>query len=203
MACTQRLTPAPPRNGLRALAGGLARALGGLAGALLVLTSMAHLGRGQEPLSREHTIKAAYLYNLGRYITWPANTFADRQTPFVIGLLEPALVGADLEKIARLKTLDGRTIAVERYSRPEDVQRCQILFFPRQVDLPTQRTLIRRLAGSHVLLVGESEGFLDAGGIIAFVVRDNNVRLMIGLDTAQREGLQISAKLLQIAQTQN
>jgi len=167
--------------------------------ALLVLLGNPANIRGQDVINREYTIKAAYLYNLGRYVTWPQNAFADQQSPFVIGVLEPDFVGPDLQKIAEVKTIDNRPILVRKFSRPEDVQRCHILFLPRGVEVRIQRELIRRLSGSHILLVGETEEFLDHGGAIAFVVRENNVRLVIALEAAQREKLQVSSKLLQIA----
>lgn len=158
---------------------------------------------GQEVINREHKVKAAYLYNLGRYITWPEKSFAGREAPFVIGLIEPALVTEDLQKIAEVKTIDGRPIVVRVFTRPEDIRYCHILFLPQGVEPTLQREIVRKFSGNHTLLVGESEEFLDYGGVIAFVVRENTVRLVIALEAAQRESLQISAKLLQIAHTTN
>ncbi len=153
----------------------------------------------QETISREYTIKAAYLYNLGRYITWPPSAFVSPQSPFVIGLIEPDYVGPDLRKIAAVKAIDDRPVVVKTFAKPDDIQPCQILFVPKSVDPAVQEEIIHRLAGKGTLLVGETEAFLDRGGAIAFVIRDNNVRLIIGLDAAHREKLQVSSKLLQIA----
>lgn len=168
---------------------------------LAVLMAGILIARGwaQEGFNREYTIKAAYLYQLGRYITWPSQAFAGPQSPFVIGVLEPDFVGPDLRKIAGAKTLDGRPIEVKTFARPEDVQQCHILYLPRGAEAKLPKALMSRLAGTHTLLVGESEEFLDRGGAIAFVVRENNVRLIIALEAAQREQLQVSSKLLQIA----
>lgn len=174
-----------------------------LAFAIFLLEGGATSAFGQEGSSREYKVKAAYLYNLGRYITWPEEAFGGPQTPFVIGLMEPALLADDLQKIAELKTIEGRAIVVRKFSRLEEIQHCHIFFLPRGVDAKLQREIGRRFSGTHTLLVGESEDFLDRGGVIAFVVRENTVRLVIALEAAQRESLQISSKLLQIAQTMN
>lgn len=168
---------------------------------LLLCCGIVSAAPGQEVINREYTIKAAYLYNLGRYITWPKEVFTGPQSSFVIGVLEPDFVGPDLEKVAEVKTIDNRTIQVQRFPRPEDVKPCHILFLPKGLDPQAQRQLIRRLAGTHTLLVGETDEFLDHGGAIAFVLRGNNVRLMIALEATQREKLQVSSKLLQIAQS--
>jgi hypothetical protein len=50
-----------------------------------------------------------------------------------------------------------------------------------------------------VLTVGESEGFLERGGMINFVVKGKNVRLEINLVAAEAAGLKISSRLLAIA----
>ncbi len=171
--------------------------------AVLAVGAQGSYALGQGYVSREHQIKAAYLYNLGRYITWPESSFRSRQAPLVIGVVEPDHVGDDLRKIAEVKSIEGRPIHIQKYLRPEDVEHCHILFVPEGVDPEVQTELIRRLKGGHVLLVGESEEFLNRGGIIAFVVRDNNIRLIIAPEAAQGEGLQISSKLLQLALTTN
>ena len=45
-------------------------------------------------VSREYQIKAAYLYQFGRYVQWPADAFAAPQSPFVIGVMEKDPIAA-------------------------------------------------------------------------------------------------------------
>ena len=49
--------------------------------------------------------------------------------------------------------------------------------------------------------MGESPGFLGAGGMICFVLEDNNVRFGINLDAAASAKLKIGSRLLVLAQT--
>jgi hypothetical protein len=49
--------------------------------------------------------------------------------------------------------------------------------------------------------VGEGLGFLAAGGMICFVLEDNNVRFGINLDAAASAKLKIGSRLLILAQT--
>jgi len=51
-----------------------------------------------------------------------------------------------------------------------------------------------------VLTVGESEGFIAAGGIVEFRLEESKVRMDIGEAAAKRAGLRISSKLLSLAQ---
>jgi hypothetical protein len=157
----------------------------------------------QEGVSREYTIKAAYLYNLGRYVEWPASVFADAKSPFVIGVLEPDPFRQDLDAIAQLKNVNGRSIQVRRFAKAEEVTACHILFLPHTISPQNEQIVLKRVSGKHVLLVGESEAFLNRGGVVNFSVVDNKVRLEVALPAARRESLQFSAKLLQLAQIVN
>ena len=62
--------------------------------------------------NREHQIKAAYLYQFGRYVDWPAKAFRDAKSPFVIGVLEQDPLLPDLEQIARIKKIQDRPIEI-------------------------------------------------------------------------------------------
>jgi len=52
---------------------------------------------------------------------------------------------------------------------------------------------------SPVLTIGESEQFLDAGGMISFVFEDAQLRFEVNPESAQKARLEISSKLLRLA----
>ena len=149
--------------------------------------------------SREYRIKAAYLYQFGRYIEWPAKAFADAQSPFVIGVMEGDPIIADLEQIAEVKKIQDRPIRIQRFASPDNVRACHILFLSASLAAETQEALVHRIAGPGVLLVGDADRLLDWGGAIRFVVEENKIRIHIARKAARRQGLTISAKLLQVA----
>jgi hypothetical protein len=149
--------------------------------------------------SREHQIKAAYLYQLGRYVEWPSKSFANSKSPFAIGLLEHDPLAPYLEQIARVKKIQDRPIRIRSYSSTANVRACQILYLPASLTPEAQTELIRKMARRGVLLVGDSDGFIDRGGTMQFAVEDNRIRLVISRKAAERARLTISAKLLQVA----
>jgi hypothetical protein len=55
--------------------------------------------------------------------------------------------------------------------------------------------------GRGVLTVGDSDGFLRAGGMIAFVVEDRHVRFDISQREAAKGSLTLSARLLNVARS--
>jgi hypothetical protein len=149
--------------------------------------------------NREYRIKAAYLYQFGRYVEWPAKAFANPSSPFVIGVLAQDPLLPDLEQIAKIKKIQDRAIQIRRFASPADIRACNILYLPASLSSEKLAEIIRSISGHGVLLVGDTDGILNAGGVIQFAVEDNKIRVLISRKAAEREGLTISAKLLQVA----
>jgi hypothetical protein len=178
--------------------------LAGISLGLLMLLALSGdptllVAQDEDIANREYRIKAAYLYQFGRYVEWPAKAFANANAPFVIGVLGQDPVTADLEQIARIKKVQDRPIVIRRFASAADVRPCNILYVPAAVSPEVQSELIRQTAGQAILLVGDSSDFLDRGGIVQFSVEENSIRVAIARKAADREGLKISAKLLQVA----
>jgi hypothetical protein len=149
--------------------------------------------------SREYRIKAAYIYQFSRYVEWPERVFASPQANFIIGVMKDDPIAADLEQIARLKRVGDHPIRVVQFATADEVRPCHVLFLSAAVPHAVQSEIIRRMERQAALLVGESEGFLEWGGTIRFSVEENKVRITIARKAAERDGLAISAKLLQVA----
>ncbi len=151
-----------------------------------------------EASSREYRIKAAYLYQLGRYVEWPSRVFGGPQSPFMIGVFAENPIASNLMQIAQSRKIHDRPIAVRMYSGPSNLAAIHILFVPGSLDPKLQSEIIRQTTGKPILLVGEGEGFTSMGGAISFVIEDNRVRLYIARKVVEQQGLSISAKLLQV-----
>ena len=91
--------------------------------------------------SRESRIKAAYLYQFGRYIQWPTTAFLNAQSPFAIGVVGKDPIVAHLDEIAADKKIQARPIEIRRFSSPKDVRACHILFLPASLRRGTRRRL--------------------------------------------------------------
>ena len=147
----------------------------------------------------EHQIKALYLYNLTKYMEWPADAFANTNAPFTIGLMAGPDLEGDLLEITKGKTINGRDIVVRSIEHPQDVKCCQLIF----IESGDKQRLARILNAAKdipVLPVGVSEDFLASGGIISFARKENKLRMRIDLDAARRARLTVSAKLMAVAE---
>jgi hypothetical protein len=150
-------------------------------------------------VNREYRIKVAYLYQFGRYVEWPAKAFANPNSPFVIGVLDQDPLLPDLEQIAKIKKIQDRPIQIRRFASPADIRACNILYLPATLSAETIGAVVRKFSAHGMLLVGDSDDILNAGGVMQFAVEDNKIRVLISRKAAEREGLKISSKLLQVA----
>jgi YfiR/HmsC-like len=150
-------------------------------------------------VNREYAIKAAFLYHFLTYIDWPEESLKDPQQPFVIGVYYEDPFGAVLDKIAETKQVEGRAIEIRRLESPDRLLECNILFVSRSVPVEMQRKVLAALENSHVLVVGETEDFIERGGSAQFFVEGNKIRFAFNTDAVSRSELKISSKLLSIA----
>ena len=167
----------------------------GLAVLLLALT-FAKAFANDAPVVGEYQVKAAFLFNFAKFVTWPTATFEGPESPIEICVAGRDPFGGALEETIGERTVRGRPVAVRRIDGSEKVADCEIVFFADSERAPV---LARRLERAPVLTVGETAGFAEAGGIVNFKIEENRVRFEINPDAASRAGLRVSSQLLNLA----
>jgi hypothetical protein len=146
----------------------------------------------------DQEVKAALLFRVSKFIEWPTSAFSDKNAPFVM-----CVVGDESRVRAfqplQNKVLNGRSVAVRRITGDMlDLGQCHAAFFPFDSDADVDYAL-GRLRGSPVLTVGESDAFVNRGGMLALVTRDQRVQFTIHLAASKRAQLSVSSQLLQLA----
>jgi hypothetical protein len=146
----------------------------------------------------EYQLKAAFLFNFAKFIDWPTASFSTPQSPFVICILGTDPFGHAMDDVLRDKNIDNRPVAIIRVKNVTQAKQCHMIFVS-QSETAHLADIIQQLRGARILLVGESDGFAAAGGMIQFTREDNHVRFLINPDAADRAGLKVSSKLLSLA----
>jgi hypothetical protein len=145
----------------------------------------------------EASVKAAFLYKFASYIEWPPAAFASADAPFVFAVAGSDEVASELERIAAGKSVQGHPAAVRRVREGEGPAGAHVLFVGRgQGNL---RALVRAAQQPGTLVVTEGERGLELGGAINFVIVDDRVGFEISVDAAERNGLKISSRMLNVA----
>jgi len=147
----------------------------------------------------DYQVKAAFLVNFPKFVDWKAGTFADTNSPIVVGIYGDDNMAGEFERmIEGGRAVEGRPIVLQRITSEQQITNCQVLFIARSERHRT-KAVIERTRGSGVLTVGETEDFLEEGGIINMVPRDRKIRLQVNLGEARDAHLNISARLLKVA----
>jgi len=155
-------------------------------------------GRAQAPPPSEYQLKAAFLFNFAKYIDWPPEAFADDKSPFTIGILGANPFGSALEQTVAGKKINDHPIMIQPLSAAIEATNCHIVFISTS-EKKRLAEIVQDLRGSAVLTVGETERFIEAGGIINFVPEANKIRFQINSEGAKAARLKISSKLLSLA----
>lgn len=152
----------------------------------------------QSKVATEYEIKAAFLYNFAKFVEWPPSAFTDPKQPLGVCVFGRDPFGHVLEDALIGKSIGNHPVSLGRARQLADLAGCHIVFVS-SAEAPHLVEIVRDLRGQHALLVGETEGFASAGGVIQLVLDQNRVRFAINPDAASRAGLKISSKLLALA----
>jgi hypothetical protein len=153
----------------------------------------------RESVPSEYAVKAAFLLNFGKFVSWPESDFPSHNAPLVIGVVGSNPFHEDLRKMIAGKSIAGRPLVFRLICSLEAVRGCQILFVSQsaQKDAPA---LLAALHGADVLTVTENlPHFANSGFTVNFVTVQDHIRFQINQPAAARTGLTISSKLLSLA----
>ena len=152
--------------------------------------------QAQQP--NEFQVKAAYLYNFGRFTTWPAASLTS--DAFSICILGRDPFGSVLDTAVNGERVAGKGVQVRRIENPQDAVSCQILFISSSEE-GRLKNILAALGKSGVLTVSDISQFSRRGGMIGFILQDNKIRFEVNLTPADDAGLQLSSDLLKVAVT--
>jgi hypothetical protein len=146
----------------------------------------------------EYQVKALFLCNFVKYVNWPADAMPAAPSPIVIGIVGDDKFNDSLTRAVEGKNFNGRAIVIKHLSADDDPSGCAILFISSSEDSRLD-AILRKADALPILTVGENESFLQKGGIINFTLKEDKIHLEINLRVAQKAKLQISSKLLSVA----
>lgn len=142
----------------------------------------------------EDQIKAVFLYNFVKYITWPDQA-AGSSVPLRICVPANPPFFALVRAVVDGETVEGRPLAAVAPAGLDEARQCHLLYVGNSATADA-RSWVAAARAMPVVTVGDG----PAGDIaIAFVRDQNRVRFDVDRAVAARHGVSISSKLLRIA----
>ncbi|OHB62181.1 MAG: hypothetical protein A2167_01735 [Planctomycetes bacterium RBG_13_46_10] len=165
--------------------------------------------------SREYQVKAAFLYNFIMFVDWPVEKMADINDPIIVGIIGNDPFGDAFEPVKDKKVKD-KNVVLRRFKGLEELKKsaekdsaqlnaqikalkeCHVLFICSSEKIHLKE-IISLVENNGVLTVADTDGFIEAGGIINFVMEDKKVQFEINIVASEKARLKISSKLLRLA----
>lgn len=144
----------------------------------------------------EYQAKVILLEKLTRFVDWPGQPQGER--PFVLGVLGRTPFGDDLESHFASRPLKNRTVFVRPFRTMAAVGECDLLFICAS-EKPRLAAILARIRGQAILTVADTDGFAQAGVMVALVRRDAKVTFEVNLGPVRESGFRISPGFLQLA----
>ena len=146
----------------------------------------------------EYKVKAAFLLNFARFITWPEQHWPANQPFFLLTVLGqdpfgPALSGVEEKQIA------GRPIHLRFEQTLSEAASAGQMIFVSGSEKAQLGRILASTAGKPTVLVSDIEGFAAAGGMFEFKRVNGRLSFIINNSRAREQGLRINASLLQLA----
>lgn len=141
----------------------------------------------------ERAVRAAYLFNLTKYVAWPS----ERQQ-IVICTAGSGTMGEAFKSILQDKVSDGRRVVVLVHPPDAEFKKCDIAYIPATAQTALAGVL-SHTAGYPVLTVGETGNFARQGGMVGLIRSGDQIQIEVNLDAVHARGLTISSRLLNLA----
>jgi hypothetical protein len=151
----------------------------------------------QAQTAAEADVKAAFLFNFARFVTWPADDLHAGSSLLVCVAGDPGVAQA-LETLVKDRAIDGHGVNVRRLGTEVLDGACHVLYVGG-LDAVRSLRLAQTLTGGAVLTVSDADHFAERGGVAQLIHENGRMTFALNTDSVQEKRLQVSAKLLGLA----
>ena len=155
----------------------------------------------EKPQNDEDEIKAAIIYHILHFATWPEKDSSPKKK-IVLGILGTNPFGRAFDSI-RGESIFGKKLEIKDFGHSlsaAEMAECHALYIGFSEARNLSQTL-SALHGANVLTLSDIHHFTDHGGMVGLVKVDNKIRFEINKTASDREHIKIAAKVLRLAVT--
>lgn len=144
----------------------------------------------------EYDLKAAFVYQFLAYVTWPDSP-NPASGPLRIGVVGASELADNLAALASNQGASARAIEIRRLAPDADPRDLHVLFVAAGFSGAAAAQL--QTAVDNAVLTVTEDLPRPSDSMINFEVIDSKVRFDVALGLARQSGLDVSARLLQVA----
>lgn len=150
-------------------------------------------------------LRAAFVYNISKFVTWPESDLVSGKYPFKVCIITKGNAQQFTE--LQSKKTQGRSIAVSVFKNKqqftlntEEEGPCHILFISNSEQREFSQTELASLRPA-TLLIGKSRHFLENGGMLSLIQVKSKIKIFINPETIGQSQLKLESRLRSLAQT--
>jgi len=162
-----------------------------------VLLCLSATSLAQQVHPTESQVKAAYLFNFGKFVQWPLDHGPSGDS-FQLCVLGQDPFGPVLDATVAGESISARKIAVVRISKVSEAAPCKVLYISAS-ETSRLGQILEATRHSGTLTVSDIPHFVERGGIIGFVKQQDRIRFEVNRSAAEDSHLTLSSELLKVA----
>jgi hypothetical protein len=143
----------------------------------------------------ELQVRAAFLFNLARFVDWPPDKLPDPDSPITICVLGEPEFAEVVRQTIQGKSVGSHALTAREPGKANELAGCHIAYFGDEISL---QTTLAATGGHHVLTVHDAPA-AQAEGVVRLFLEQRRIRFEVNTAAATREQLQLSSKLLSLA----
>ena len=154
---------------------------------------------GAAPAGSDASLRLGFLFNFGKFTSWPSTELADKDAPVHI-----CLASGDAAMVKALGALEAGTLAGHRVETrlltPQaDAVGCHLLYLPGTLSAEELDGYLKKVAEQPTLTVSDRSGFVRRGGMIELVYADARYQFDVNYLAVKRVNLRLSSSMLRLA----
>ena len=162
-----------------------------------VLLCLSATSLAQQVHPTESQVKAAYLFNFGKFVQWPLDHGSGGDS-FELCVLGQDPFGPVLDATVAGESISVRKITVKRISKMSEGTSCNILYISVS-EAGRLGPILEAARHSGTLTVSDIPHFVERGGVIGFVKQQDKIRFEVNRGAAENSHLTLSSELLKVA----
>lgn len=161
----------------------------------LILSLYFGLSPAHASIRSEYEVKAAFLYNFTRFVSW-ADT-SQTSEPLEVCIFGDDPFGNLLAPLRGRKS-QGRELQLRYPDTSENLVGCDVLYIGQSQSRALDE-LLELAQNRGMLTISDLPDFVRKGGMVGYVKQGNVIRFEISLRAATDAGLTINSRLLELA----
>jgi hypothetical protein len=164
---------------------------------VLLLLSIAEPGKSQDVKIVSMTkYLSNCLYNFSRNINWPEE---NKSGDFVITIIGDKELYTEMTKLTQNMKVGLQPITIRYYSTVNEISGYQQIVFVSDWQSNKINSVVQKTAGSHTLIVSQTEGLIDKGSMINFVPVNGVMKFEMNKEGLRKNNLMASSVLEKMA----